>query len=65
MTPQDILNRALQIEIGKLVMDIAVLKAQAEVQAELQKSVPEGTAGGSGTQDGARSADGPENKGGL
>lgn len=39
MTPQEILNQKLEIEIGRLVMQIAVLKTNLEVQ----KPTPERT----------------------
>lgn len=58
MSPQEILNQKLQIEIGKLVMEIAVLKTNAEVSESAQKAVAEASANVSGSPNGARGADG-------
>lgn len=54
MTPQELLNRNLQIEIGRLVIENAGLKTQVEL---LDKSLAEAQAH-SGSSNGAQGADG-------
>jgi hypothetical protein len=55
LTPQELLNRNLQIECGRMVIEIATLKTQVEL---LEKSLAEVKAGDSGSPNGAQGADG-------
>ncbi len=57
MNPQEILNRNVQMELGRLVLEIMLLRTNAEVVAQAQKSSPEGEAQG-GSVNGAQGADG-------